>query len=252
MSRIATQEEMDRLKYFYVEKTEPYFYKDPDDLGFREYVIVTEKDTLKIREIEQVVFKGGNKTKTIKQEDLDIVLPEGRLFSVQLPDGKIPSWLKTGTVKYTLVVESDRNRATEIDGYIWVKGKIYLKSKQEKISLDAVCVRWYNRDKQRYEEYFIYSKEPEDIWKGDLAIAYFHRWVYNDEGDTYSTQYNEYIEYLESTIRRINRKVNLRFLEEELLYFTDLNNVEKIIIDRIEKRLLAFRDSTPVLELAVE
>lgn len=183
MECIATQEEMDMLKRFYVHVDEPHYPVESWNSSSKSKRIVHLNESSLTNEIvSSVTIKGLEDAKEQKtgrsDEDTDcLVLPEGTIEAVSLPH-KYPSWLKVIDREYSLEIICDGKPARE--NYTWTKaGRITCGDK--KIDILALVGGWSDAE-------IFYTKDPRDVH--EITTAMFDRFLYceDPECDTYDTQ----------------------------------------------------------------
>jgi hypothetical protein len=228
MECIATQNEMDMLKRFYVHVDEPHYPVESWNSSSKSKRIIHANESSPINEIvSSVAIKGledrkGQKTGRSDEDTDCLVLPEGTIEAVSLPR-KHPSWLKVIDWEYPLEIICDGKPARE--NYTWTKaGKITCGDK--KIDILALVGGWSDAE-------IFYTKDPRDVH--DITTAMFDRFLYCEDPDcdTYDTQRESF----DNETDRDLMHVTGAYSKYDLLKGLDLAGVDisKITIIQIKK-----------------
>ena len=225
---IATQDEMDTLKRFYVHVDEPHYPVESWNSSGKSKRIVHVNESTPINEIvSSVAIKGledskGQKTDRLDEDTDCLVLPEGTIEAVSLPH-KHPSWLKVIDREYSLEIICDGKPARE--NYTWTKaGRITCGDK--KIGILALVGGWSDAE-------IFYTKDPRDVH--DITTAMFDRFLYCEDPDcdTYDTQRESFDNEIDRDLMHITRA----YSKYDLLKGLDLTGVDisKITSIQIKK-----------------
>ena len=225
MECIATQDEMDMLKRFYVHVDEPHYPVESWNSSSKSKRIVHINDSSPINEVvSSITIKGledRNGQKTDKSdEDTDcLVLPEGTIEAVSL-SRKHPSWLKVVDREFALEIICGGKPARE--NYTWTKASKIICG-EKKIDILALVGGWSDAE-------IFYTNDPKDVH--DITTAIFDRFLYCDDSecDTYDTQRR----YFDEEIDRDLMHVTGTYSKYDLLKGFDLAGVDISKITGIE------------------
>lgn len=167
MEELASQEVLDQLDCFYVEKVEPYHH---DSHWTGDFTSV------------QVVIKGGKITGeilklTINGEEStseDIVLPEGVVVSLKVRN-RHPAWLTVSPIEVAIDVKAVSD--TDYSGTLSWKKAVITGSKPVTVLFDA---------NDTGDGTVYYADDPTDFHQIDGIV--FSRFFYYEDGDTFDSQ----------------------------------------------------------------
>jgi hypothetical protein len=227
MECIATQDEMDMLKRFYVHVDDPHYPVESWNSSSMSKRIVHINDSSPINEVvSSITIKGldgrdGQKTDKVDADTDSLVLPEGTIEASSL-SRKHPSWLKVVDREFPLEVICDGKPARE--NYTWTKASEIMCG-DKKIEILSLVGGWSDAE-------IFYTKDPKDIF--DITTAIFDGFLYceDSECDTYDTQR----QYFDDEIDRDLMHVTGTYSKYDLLKGFDLAGVDISKITGIEIR----------------
>lgn len=192
LEAIASQEELDSLDRFYVEKFEPYHPVD--------YYNCNEVDAI-VRKGEKIVSEDIRLFINGKEEDCSegIFLPEGIITSAEAPERK-PNWLAVKKKIYKLSIRHSPKKA--YTGYFcWSKANITC----EKEAVNVVGIVQGDSDGEIF-----YADTARDF--DDIVDSVFENRVYYEDGDSADSQRYYFDEEIKKDIANVVKEYRLHAL----------------------------------------
>jgi hypothetical protein len=191
-SKIATQDELDRLNRFYINTENPYYNDDPYGDSTFGRKIVEKGETIFSEEVR--VFD-VEENKFIENLDSYLFLPEETITSVTTCERK-PGWLNIREKDVLICI--DRKEKVYARDFTWYKAEIT--SQDKDIRILALVDGWY-------EGKIFYCSDTEDVYSIHEAIFAAHH--YNEEGDLIDTQREEFERYISEELSHVKKEYRI-------------------------------------------
>ena len=193
---LLSSEELDSLNLFFVEVVDPYHTESTDSDEVVMYRLVRKGEGPLVSERLSLTMDG----KLLWDEEESVldgskpILPPWTITRIDLPENR-PSWLQKKE-RWAPV------RVTSLDtiryDYTWHKSSIECEGKE--IAVVSMVERWAEGD-------IYYANGPEDFLSVEDAV--FDMKIYNDDGDTYDTQWDSFAQLIGREIMSVTGKYPL-------------------------------------------
>jgi len=195
LERFAFQKELDALDRFYVIQREPHHdpYYSYGSVENREKEVLVLRDPSPVLVSEKLVLEG--------LEEEDVLLPRDAVKSLTLPENH-PSWLpgKITEKEVRIKVLEDKNAKvfSGIDLH-WVKAKIEGIEGPKVLALDC-------------SNPTVYYENLDDVFEDDFLDLVFENFMYNEDGDQFDTQRDDFFKYVREDFMTLTGKYDLHDL----------------------------------------
>ncbi|MFA5790585.1 MAG: hypothetical protein WC976_05965 [Caldisericia bacterium] len=211
LTSIATQEELNSLNKFLVDKTEPHYYEDT--CGSKSEEIIVKKGEELISESVKVFLKKEN-GKNFRQIKADtIILPEGTCVTIE-PGNRFPAWLNVREKTVSIYIKETEEH---LNGGYFVWQNAAIRCDEHPIAALYVRTDWY--------EGSLYYVKPEDT--NDIMNAIFCGVLFDEDGDSYDTQEYEFNKATDRELQSLNKEINVSKV------FGTLSDITKIPVSEI-------------------
>ena len=217
MGRIATQDELDALNYFYVTEEEPY-----SDGG--DYIVVKKGAPVLTSEYLSwitLTYESGMRedisAEVLESMEKRLFLPSGTIKTLNLPSNQ-PSWLTVDTKEYQLEVQCEGEVFNGEAAAWWKMSSAKCGDKEIK------CLGLVD---DYSEATFFYTEGPNDMY--EIVSYLFEQALFYEDGDTYDSQQADFNERMDRDIAKILKKFHL----SDLLKGLRLLGVDPIQVKQI-------------------